>query len=98
MSHSAAGYFEIMGNQTNCPSWPGGVARSAGVVDQSNFDHIFMELERPPRLRLRRSHPSLICQLCYLNQEGSCATLLQNLKLMIVPWSEAPFNSLLALQ
>jgi hypothetical protein len=34
------------------------VAQSAGVVDQLPFDHIFMELERPPCLRLRRSHPS----------------------------------------
>jgi len=29
----------------HCPSWPGGVARSAGVVVQEVF------LEQPPRLR-----------------------------------------------
>jgi len=33
-------------NVGNCPSWTGGVARSAGVVVQENF------LERPPRLRV----------------------------------------------
>jgi hypothetical protein len=46
-----------------CPSWIGGVARSAGVVVQilveNNSERILhQDLEQPPRLRLRRRHPS----------------------------------------
>src|SRR5436190_19562919 len=39
------------------PSWPGGVARSAGVVVQDRRI-LHVKVEPPPRLRLRRSHPS----------------------------------------
>ena len=48
-------------NQSDRPSWPGGVARSAGVVGQAVIVQIvdlLLELDPPPRLRLRRSHPS----------------------------------------
>ena len=43
--------------EENRPSWPGGVARSAGVVVLDRKIRT-IELEPPPRLRLRRSHPS----------------------------------------
>src|SRR5215471_13316115 len=47
----------------NCPSWTGGVARSAGVVVQLNLSphadtNVRAVIEQPPRLRLCRSHPS----------------------------------------